>query len=152
MGEVRTRGSLGSLASLKPSLFLPLYFPVLGIRPGCQECEANTPPLSSTQALSRHCLSGHLSASLSLLHSLCLTLSCSPHSSSALLPLWSSAYPTSSVSICTPLSPCLINVDSFQQGSCVFQIFLQLLDVNLPILQLLHHVAQPAGYGYRHRA
>lgn len=45
----------------------------------------------------------------------------------------------------SPLSPRLIYVDGLQQGSCVLQVLLQLLNVYLPILQLLHHVAQPVG-------
>lgn len=45
----------------------------------------------------------------------------------------------------SPLSPSLIYIDGLQQRSCVLQVFLQLLNVYLPILQLLHHVAKPVG-------
>lgn len=48
------------------------------------------------------------------------------------------------------LSPCLIYVDGLQQGRRVLQVLLQLFDVDLPVLQLLHHVAQPGrGRGAR---
>lgn len=68
VGKIRIRWSLGSLASLKPSLFFLLSFPVLGIGPACQECEANTPPLNSTPDLSRQSISAslHLFTSLSV--------------------------------------------------------------------------------------
>lgn len=50
--------------------------------------------------------------------------------------------------VCAALSPCLVYIDGLQERSCVLQVFLQFLDVHFPILQLLHHVAQPVGGGY----
>lgn len=50
--------------------------------------------------------------------------------------------------VCAALSPCLVYIDGLQERSCVLQVLLQFLNVHFPILQLLHHVAQPVGGGY----